>query len=224
MNAFRWRGIAVLALLGLLPRVSAFTVTTPFQPVSGHGSVNGNGTIYPPISVMISVAPASSQYGTLQSVAINTLVTGNVSVAEYNAFSWSFNYTPWVSLQVSPYSLPQGPYVIAYGPTILLNPGQVGSFNADLTVSSNTLLTTPQQLAPFLGTSAVQLNQTAYYNGNEAWGGVGASLTFSGSVTYNYQNVPSTEVTLGLFTCTLLGLCVMDHLQRRKARGLALPL
>jgi hypothetical protein len=206
MSYLPLRGLAALALLCLLPRASALTITqTASFNIYNASSGSGTAVGYSPWLAQ----QFSPSLGTLTGVSLVGVFQGTASTAEVNIFQVPQTYTPtveiWSRLALisggNAWETPTITTTYSSAP-VTLAPGRsntiYGSFN-----HAHSLDTVP--LNTFIGGGTTLVDLVGRAIGTNSWGGTQLQGTIDLSLVYTY-NVPDAGSALAMFASVLAGL------------------
>jgi hypothetical protein len=203
MNAsnLRKRGFAVLALLCLMPRLSALTVVQNFSAaiagtaLGGHTMTAGAQWIYQGFDPNL---------GKLLDVQITGRLAGTMMMWDVNHYAEDpvlgpvlpIVHSPSISMQlfVNSGDAPFGGYFDGFsynGDPVELQPLELVTFTAPIDVNFATTFSAPDDLARFADSSSVptthQLFVTTSSFASNFFGGLNATLQADATITYRYQ-------------------------------------
>lgn len=218
MNASPLPASAMLALLCLLPRASALTVTQTF-----NSAFSGQASGYGPITrgATWNFAPFDMRLGTLQSVSF--AVTANATVTMYDMNGWAtptgpvgpMAFTPWVQMHLNAGNTDGGggqSTVDSTGQTVVLQFEEGITFSANLSATTTSIITDGDSLNRFAGIGTWPEGVTPHravssvgFWSSSRFGETRSDGTTTATLTYHYE-VPDggSSFTLAVITGLLL--------------------
>ncbi len=205
------RGCAVLALLCLLPRASALTVTQ-----TATFAING-GTIgygYVPLTATWVFTPFDSNLGNLQSATFAGVASIVATVTEINPYSFPIGNGSFIvfnsHLSLGGYFERLVSKTVDTGGT-LMEPNGQETTTTTVTNTFSCLYADPSLLA-FFKTPSVPLIQDNQYGGWTSYGHSSAAGTAALALTYSYV-LPDSGWTIGMLGTALIAVWMMHHLR-----------
>lgn len=209
MNAPILRGLAALALLCLLPRASALTIT---QTASISASASGVGFAPLQLGTTVVLDPFDQNLGTLTSAKFSTLIAVTASAYEPALFA-PFAGQLFIDFQMGHFvsandallysGQPQTIRLAADGLSAPLH--GLATFTDSFTHTFEVEITDAAALALLVAAPA-RLGTSLSARSNTQFGGANAVATATGTVTYAYHVPEFAANTMALMVCALTGL------------------
>lgn len=215
MNSNPLRGLAALALLCLLPRASALTVTHSTQ--LSDTAWTGNLMTYWTVPQYVGVLP-------LQSVRFDIIIDTQVTIVELNPLSIPITWTKEFNPQSS--ALLLSPSILWLGTTItttisggsqVLAPGDSASYNASAHQVLTHTITGESAIARFYDGAKNLLSTSTSSLPVTGWGSTFSTQTVNASVTY--FAAPDGGETWALLASVSIGMVAFHRRRIRRRPG-----